>query len=156
MSAPNILARTSPHRFLRSERGAAAVEFALIAPVLLALVFGIIDFGRAMFTYNVLTAAVREGARTAAVSGISTMTFDPAPAKARVADYINGAFGVTTFSSANVDVTYAAGTGLITVKFADAYAGYPFTPITPGFSRLSANNLKPKPAVFRWELATTP
>jgi Flp pilus assembly pilin Flp len=48
-------------RFARRERGAAAVEFALVAPVLLILVFGVIDFGRALYVVNVLTAAMREG-----------------------------------------------------------------------------------------------
>jgi TadE-like protein len=41
------------------------VEFALIAPILLILVFGIVDFGRAIYTYTTLNQAVNEGARTA-------------------------------------------------------------------------------------------
>lgn len=50
------------------ERGAAAVEFALVAPVLLALVGGIIEFS---YTYNLqisVTQAAREAARTMAIS----------------------------------------------------------------------------------------
>jgi Flp pilus assembly protein TadG len=49
------------------ERGAAAVEFALLLPVLLLLVFGIIDFGRALNAQITLTQAAREGARLAAL-----------------------------------------------------------------------------------------
>ena len=49
------------------ERGAAAVEFALLLPVLLLLVFGIIDFGRALNAQITLTQGAREGARLAAV-----------------------------------------------------------------------------------------
>jgi Flp pilus assembly protein TadG len=49
------------------DRGAAAVEFALLLPVLLLLVFGIIDFGRALNAQITLTQAAREGARLAAV-----------------------------------------------------------------------------------------
>ena len=45
------------------DRGAAAVEFALLLPVLLLLVFGIIDFGRALNAQITLTQAAREGAR---------------------------------------------------------------------------------------------
>ncbi len=37
-------------RRMRSERGAAVVEFALVVPILIALVFGIAEFGRAYFT----------------------------------------------------------------------------------------------------------
>ena len=45
------------------DRGAAAVEFALLLPMLLLLIFGIIDFGRALNAQITLTQAAREGAR---------------------------------------------------------------------------------------------
>jgi hypothetical protein len=41
------------------------IEFALISPVLLLLLFGIVDIGRAVFYYDTLSHAAREGARTA-------------------------------------------------------------------------------------------
>jgi len=41
------------------------VEFALIAPILILLIFGVIDFGRLIYTYATLNQAVNEGARTA-------------------------------------------------------------------------------------------
>ena len=49
------------------DRGSAAVEFALVLPLLLLLVFGIIDFGRLLNAQLTLTQAAREGARLAAV-----------------------------------------------------------------------------------------
>ncbi len=48
-------------------RGAVAVELAVVAPVLLVLVIGSIEFGRAMMASNLLTTAAREGARVAAL-----------------------------------------------------------------------------------------
>jgi len=54
----------SPARRKRQE-SQALIEFALISPVLLLLVFGIIDIGRAVFYYDTLNHAAREGARTA-------------------------------------------------------------------------------------------
>jgi len=48
-----------------SQRSQALIEFALISPVLLLLLFGIIDVGRAVFYYDTLGHAAREGARTA-------------------------------------------------------------------------------------------
>jgi Flp pilus assembly protein TadG len=51
----------------RSDRGAAMVEFALILPILLMLVIGIIEFGRAYNTTVSMQAAAREGAREAAL-----------------------------------------------------------------------------------------
>ncbi|MDH3606693.1 MAG: pilus assembly protein [Acidimicrobiia bacterium] len=52
----------------KSDRGAAMVEFAIIAPLLLLVVFGIIEFGRAYNAQNSLTHAAREGAREYAIS----------------------------------------------------------------------------------------
>lgn len=54
----------------RRDRGAAAVEFALVVPMLLLLVFGIIDFGRMLNVKITLTQAAREGARAAAVGTV--------------------------------------------------------------------------------------
>jgi len=50
------------------ERGAAAVEFALVMPILLLLVFAIIDFGRLLNQQITLTEAAREGARATSIS----------------------------------------------------------------------------------------
>jgi Flp pilus assembly protein TadG len=55
-------------RLARSERGTAVVEFALIAPLLFLLVFGIIEFGRILNSYNQLTQLAGQGARAAAVN----------------------------------------------------------------------------------------
>jgi hypothetical protein len=48
-----------------AQRSQALIEFALVSPVLLLLVFGIIDIGRAVFYYDTLNHAAREGARVA-------------------------------------------------------------------------------------------
>jgi len=45
------------------QRGAAAVEFAIVLPLLLILVFGIADVGMALYNKQVITNASREGAR---------------------------------------------------------------------------------------------
>ena len=50
-----------------TDRGAAAVEMALVLPLLLLLVFGIVDFGRALNLQITLTQAAREGVRPAAL-----------------------------------------------------------------------------------------
>jgi Flp pilus assembly protein TadG len=53
---------------LRNERGQAMVEFALVLPILMALLLGIIQFGIVFNNYITLTDATRAGARKAAVS----------------------------------------------------------------------------------------
>ena len=54
-------------RSIADERGAAAVEFALIAPLLVLILFAITEFGLALNKMEVYTSAAREGARYAAV-----------------------------------------------------------------------------------------
>ncbi|CAN7533449.1 pilus assembly protein [Terrabacter sp. LjRoot27] len=51
----------------RTERGASAVEFAIVLPVLFLVIAGVVDFGRYFFTQIQLTNASREGARAAVV-----------------------------------------------------------------------------------------
>ena len=50
-------------------RGAAAVEFAIVAPFLLLLLAGIIEFGQSFFIQHSLSTAARHGARAAIVDG---------------------------------------------------------------------------------------
>jgi Flp pilus assembly protein TadG len=62
------------NRHTENERGAVAVELALILPVLVMLVFGIIEFGRAYNAKIALTQAVREGARVLALGSGDPVT----------------------------------------------------------------------------------
>ena len=65
-------------RGLRGERGASAVEFALIVPLLVLLVLGIAEFGHAFQVQGTLSAAAREGVRAMALQN------NPATARAAV------------------------------------------------------------------------
>ncbi len=55
------------HRIRKNESGAEALEFAFVIPILLLLVFGIIEFGWIFHGYITLSGAAREGARAAVV-----------------------------------------------------------------------------------------
>ena len=70
-----------------NERGNAVVEMALLLPILLLILFGITEFGRAVMTANVLNTASREGARLAAVSSLS----DTLQVEARVIEVLQAA-----------------------------------------------------------------
>jgi Flp pilus assembly protein TadG len=56
---------------MKNESGTAAVEFALVLPLLLLVLFGTIEFGILMYDQSVITNAAREGARWGAVKSIS-------------------------------------------------------------------------------------
>jgi len=93
---------------MKTQKGAAMVEFSLIALVFFMILFGIIEFGRAFFTYNTLVEATRRGARVAAVCPVSAAAinmvkeatiFDATPGDQQTTSLL----GLTT---ANVGVTY--------------------------------------------------
>jgi Flp pilus assembly protein TadG len=56
------------HRFHRDEAGVALVEFALVLPVLIVLLFGLLDFGKAFNYWIDETHLANEGARWAVVN----------------------------------------------------------------------------------------
>lgn len=70
----------------RERQGTAAVEFAIVAPVFLLLVFAIVEYGRMVMVEQTLTNAAREGARLGIIDGSST-----ANVEARVANYLQAA-----------------------------------------------------------------
>jgi Flp pilus assembly protein TadG len=70
----------------RNRRAAAAVEFAVVAPLFFLMVFGMIEFGRMVMVQQVVTNASREGARLAVLDG--TLTADVTTA---VTTYLTGA-----------------------------------------------------------------
>jgi Flp pilus assembly protein TadG len=69
--AAQAAASTTARRKLRSERGQAAVEFALVVPVICLLVLALIDFGKALNYWLDTSHLANEGARMAAVLGNS-------------------------------------------------------------------------------------
>ena len=80
--------RTRP----REDRGAAAVEFALVVPILLVVLFGIIDFGFAINRYAIVNNAAREAVREASLGATES---EIRAAATRGMSELGGAFTVT-------------------------------------------------------------
>src|SRR5581483_8452593 len=125
--------------FVSGEVGGAMVEFALVLPVILLVVWGIIDLSRAFQTVDSLASAVREGARAGAVTANEPDT------------------GVTAASIKNVVATdfIPLDAPLVTVTWdgteITVAATYQFQAMTPlFFTPLSIT----RSATFRWEQAT--
>ncbi|MBK8137508.1 MAG: pilus assembly protein [Chloroflexi bacterium] len=76
MSHPNPI---QPSMDTPRRRGQALAEFALTLPILLLLVFGIIEFARLFQTWIVLQSAARAGARAASIGAINYEIFDVTP-----------------------------------------------------------------------------
>jgi Flp pilus assembly protein TadG len=88
----------------RSQRGASAVEFAVIAPLFISLLFAIVEFGLIIYTKGMLTHASREGARYGVIYGNPRRTVSEI--NTVVQNYLNDV-GLT--STAVVSVTYPDG-----------------------------------------------
>jgi Flp pilus assembly protein TadG len=67
-----VVAGCFRHKRGANERGAEAVEFALVVPVFLLLVFGIVDFGYMINRDTMINNASREGARLGAVDPVAS------------------------------------------------------------------------------------
>jgi Flp pilus assembly protein TadG len=67
------MSRLGPRRSRSSRRGQSLVEFALVFPIAIILLMAVFDVGRAVFAYNGLTNAAREGARLAIVNQDETL-----------------------------------------------------------------------------------
>jgi Flp pilus assembly protein TadG len=81
-----------------SERGAVAAEFALLLPVILTILFGIMEFGMIMYGREVVTNATREGVRHAIIMRSPLPDVSPAEAEAVATTYLAG----TSVNPANV------------------------------------------------------
>ena len=78
------LVRRRPHA--RATRGQALVEFALVIPIFLFLLVALFDLGRAVFSYNTLTNAAREGARMAIVNQDKATIIERAKAQTAIVE----------------------------------------------------------------------
>jgi Flp pilus assembly protein TadG len=125
----------------RKRVGAAAVEFALVVPLVLLLLWGIVDIGRAFYTLNNLASAVREGARSAAV-----MATDPTLAanKTAIKSTVTTAFTPIGPALIPESVFVTLSNRQVTVK-----ASYPFAPLALVGWTFPVR----RSAVFRWEQA---
>lgn len=136
-----------------AQRGAAAVEFALVLPILLLLVFGIIGYGYMLSFRQSISQAAAEGARAAAVS--QTDADRVTKARAAVNESLTS-YGVTcsgtslvkdatTVGSCSIGVATCAGEAAsvrcVTVTLNYSYRANPLVPV-PGIGIVLPQQLK--------------
>ena len=107
---------------IRSERGAALIEAAFTLPLLLFVSVGIIEFGRAFQTWQIVTNAAREGARVAVLPGMSNDMV-----KTRVQNYLNLGINDPQTATITISSTTVSLGGAATAPASKVQVDYPFS-----------------------------
>lgn len=121
---------------MRSERGQAAVEFALVLPFLILIICGVIDFGRILYTANALTGVCERGARYASINPSKTN----AEIQSKVQEYVPPGIDNTKIVPVNTTPNTPSGraSGVsVTVTFS-----YSMDYVTPFIKNLLSSNFK--------------
>ena len=104
-----------------SEDGAELVEFALVLPLLLLVLFGIVDFGLLFQRFQVVSNAAREGARVAVLPGYSD-----ADVRTRVGQFLT-AGGLTETPTTTVGAAQALNVGAQCIEVRPVTVVYPYS-----------------------------
>ncbi|MEO2032326.1 MAG: TadE/TadG family type IV pilus assembly protein [Planctomycetaceae bacterium] len=91
---PSVISRDFIRNHRRSSavrKGAAIVEMAIVLPVFMMLILGIIEFGRAMSVSQMVSNASREGCRRAVLDDSQTSTIET-----EVKDFLSNSLGIST------------------------------------------------------------
>jgi len=106
-----MLKRAQKTGIFHEDRGESLIEFAFTASVLLAGLFGIMDFSRALYTYHFVSYAAQEGTRYASVRGAdwssscsSYGSYDCIASSADITSYVQG-LAMPGIESTSITVT---------------------------------------------------
>jgi Flp pilus assembly protein TadG len=102
----------------KRQLGVTTVEFAIVGALLFVLLFGVIEFGRALFVANALAEGARRGARVAAVCPVG----DPRPGQVAIFADDGASLIAPDLSTANVAVSYLDAAGAPIADTATNYA----------------------------------
>jgi Flp pilus assembly protein TadG len=118
------------------QQGQTLIEFAIVLPVLLLIVFVIFDLGRAIYTYSMLTNAAREGARYASVASTASTT-DIQQHTLEFASGVDVQITNITVDKNNVNIVEVENNSIYRDDInVIVTINYNFVPITPYVSRL--------------------
>jgi Flp pilus assembly protein TadG len=107
----------------RHRKGAAVVEFAVVAPLLFMLILGIIEFGRLMMVQEIVTNGAREAARQAVLPSATKTEVET------VAQNYFNANGISGYTLTTTDPATASGGSPITVTVSVPYTSVSWLPV---------------------------
>jgi len=115
--------------FKQDEKGATLVEYAIGATVFIMAVFGVLEFGRALWAHNALSDATRRGARYAVLHPPA----DPGVKNVVVYDNPDGGTQplLPDMTTANVTVTYSSDFSVNSGSVTVTITGYDFKFVLP-------------------------
>ena len=93
------------------ERGAVIAEFAIVSTIVITLIFGIVEFGRALYTYHMVSNAARIGTRYAIVRGTNCTQTRAGCTPATSSDiqtYVRSVSPVVDTNSLSVSTTWSS------------------------------------------------
>lgn len=122
-------------RRARGEQGATAVEFSLLLPLLLTLLFGIFEFGRLFAAHTAVTTASREAARFGSALGNSVNSIPQFTDCAAIRDAARELIVMATLADSDIAIEYDSGPSTAVVADCDTSDGTypdPSTSLTSG------------------------
>jgi len=120
----------------KKQEGASLVEFAVLAPLFVILLFGLVEFGMSIYNKEVVTNASREGARFGVV--YTTPRKTTSEIQTKVQDFLTKS-GFTDTATINVNGAGGASGSALTVS-----VSYPYTfQVLPGFFSRFFNSTMP-------------
>jgi len=111
------------NRSATPRRGAAAVEFAIVAPLFFMLVFGCIEFGRALMVQQILTNTSRVGARQAI-----TLNATESNVVSTAANFATSASVIGTIITVTPDPATAAAGDMVSVTVSVPFSNVSWIP----------------------------
>ncbi|HEY4552830.1 MAG TPA: TadE/TadG family type IV pilus assembly protein [Bacillaceae bacterium] len=118
---------------IRDERGQSLVEFALVVPVLLLLLVGIIDFGRMLYSYTQLQLVTQETVRIGSLGG----------SDAEMGQFAREHTNLADSSKMNISISPPESTRK-SGQYMTVTLSYPFNPILPAVDSIIPNSFNVK------------
>jgi Flp pilus assembly protein TadG len=143
----------------RLDRGAVAVEFAIVLFWLVLLVMGAIDFGYFLYVKEVVTNAAREGARAGSVVSPTNSSLAASTACDTTTAYLKSGLGLTTVAPSvvkalTVNVT-STNTSMASTPAIQVTVQYPVGSLTgflkPWLEDATSTKSARATAIMRWQ-----